>query len=59
MANAVIQTSRTILEDPEADHKGDSMVVVDDPVKIFTMLTNRTAIATCMIQSLLFLRWIS
>ena len=53
MANAVIQTSRTILEDTEVDHEGDTMVVVDDPIKIFMMLTNRTVIATYMIQSLI------
>ena len=56
MANAIIKTSRTIPEDMEADHDGGTTVVIDDPIKIFMMLMNITAIATCMIQSLLFLR---
>ena len=59
MANAIIQTSKTILEDVDADREGDIIVVVDDPIKVFMMLTNRTVIATCMIQLLLFLRFIS
>ena len=48
-----------MLEDTEVDHKGDTTVVVDNPIKIFMMLTNRTALATYMNQSLLFLRCIS
>ena len=60
MANAVIHTSRTMLEDMEANHKGKkSMVLVDDHIKIFTTSINRIAIAMYMIQLLLNLRCIS
>ena len=59
MANAVIQTSKAIVEVMEVDHEGNTRVVVDDPIKIFMMLMNRTVIATCMIPSLLSQRCIS
>ena len=49
IANAVIQTSRTMLEDVETGCKGDTNVGVDDPVKIFRMFKNRIAIVTYMI----------
>ena len=54
MANAFIQTSRKMLMDADVDCEGDTTVVVNNPIKIFMMLMNRTAIATYVIQSVHF-----